>query len=106
MKDLLGTVIGPFTAKIWLGILGIALIAAGTFVVIAKNRDNKLVETGRKAGASEAVTKGHESTLGQLKDANDAEQGIRAGGERNADRYNQCLQDSDRPGSCARYKPL
>lgn len=106
MKDLFASIRGSLSGKLLPWIIGLALVAAGTFVVISKNRDNKLVETGRQSGASEAITKGHESTLGQLKDANNAEQDIRASGERSDARYLGCLQDSDRPGSCDRYKPL
>lgn len=67
---------------------------------------DRAIEQAHDAGATEALLGGHETTLEQLKEANDAEQDLDAGGERSADRYAGCLQDSDRPAACERYRPL
>lgn len=106
MKDLLGTVIGPFTAKIWLGILGLALVGAGMFVVISKNRDNKLVETAKDSGAAEAVVAGQANIIDQVEKANEAEQEVRTGGD--ADRHARCLRNStpDTRANCERFRPV
>lgn len=106
MKELLGTVIGPFTAKIWLGILGIALIIGATFVVMSKNRDAKLVETGREAGTAGAVATGQAAILKQVERANNAEQEITRGGD--AARYDRCLRNAtpDTSANCERFRPV
>jgi hypothetical protein len=106
MKDLLGTVIGPFTAKIWLGLLGLALIIGGTVVVISKNRDEKLVDTGREAGAATAVVAGQADVLNQVERANDAEQEIAAAAESAA--FDRCVRNSTprSRASCDRFRPV
>jgi hypothetical protein len=106
MANLLNTALGPLKVKAWLGIAALLGLLAFVVIRVADNADKRKIETAKEAGASSAVIAGHETTLGQLKDANDAETDLRAGGERSADRYNQCLQDSDRPGACERYKPV
>lgn len=106
MKDLLGTVIGPFTAKLWLGLLGLVLIAAGTFVVIVKNRDARLVETAKDSGAAEAVVIGQRDILGQVERANNAEQEVHRGGD--AARFDRCVRNStpDTRANCDRFRPV
>lgn len=100
------TVIGPLKAKVWLGILSVVLIIAGTIVVVAKNRDEKLVETGREAGASDATAKGHETTLDQARRANDAGNQVRD--NRGDALYRGCLLDAtaESRANCERFKPL
>lgn len=106
MKDLLNTAIGPFTAKIWMGLLGIVLIAAGTAVVIAKNRDAKLVDTGREAGSAGAVAEGRKIILDQVGKANEAEDQVRRGGD--AERYQRCLRYAtpDTRANCDALRPM
>lgn len=106
MKDLLNTVIGPFTAKIWFGLLSLALIVAGTAVVIAKNRDTKLVDTGREAGTAGAVAEGQKSILDQVGKANEAEDQVRRSG--GAERYERCLRyaTADTRANCDALRPV
>lgn len=106
MSELLNTAIGPFTAKIWLGILSLALIAAGTVVVISKNRDEKLVDAGREAGASDAVRQGQDITLDQNRKANDAGNKVRD--NRDGALYAQCMRnatDATR-ANCEQFRPV
>lgn len=106
MKDLLASVTGVVTSKLFLWALGLALIVGGTLVVISRNRDAKLVDTGREAGAAGAVVAGQQSTLGQVGAANEAENDVRAG--RSSAAFDQCVRDSA-PGyesGCARYRPV
>ena len=92
----------------WVWIAGIAVVvliavvATKAFIVSAFDKTEEL---GREAGATGAVLQGQNQTLEQLKDANDAEENLRAGGERNADRYAACLQDNRNTRSCERYNP-
>lgn len=106
MKELLGTVIGPFTAKIWMALLGLALIVGGTLVVISKNRDAKLVDTGREAGGNAAVVEGQRDILSQVERANNAEQEITRGGDAAA--YDRCLRyaTADSRAGCERFRPV
>jgi hypothetical protein len=97
-----------FTPRAWL-ILGaaLALIIAGIVAFkVLDNAGKRTVAVARDAGATAAVATGQAQTLDQLKDANDAEQDLRASGERSATRYAQCLRDSRRPASCERYRPF
>lgn len=80
---------------------------AGLFVIyfIATSWMGTVVDTARSAGTTEAVIAGQNQTLEQLGDANDAEEELRAGGERSAVRYNDCLRDSRDKPRCERYNP-
>ncbi len=106
MSALLDTVIGPLKAKVWLGILSVVLIIAGTIVVIAKNRDEKLVETGREAGTAGAVAEGQKSILDQVGKANEAEDKVRRGGD--AEHYERCLRyaTADTRANCDALRPV
>lgn len=103
----IGKFFASITPKGWLviGVAAALVAAVAAVVIISDNRDKRLVETAEGAGAADAVITGQNRTLDQLGDANDAEANLRAGGERNADRFNQCLQDSRRPEACERYRP-
>ena len=106
ISAILSTALKPLWAKALAAVVLIAPIIVGGWIVINKNRDTKLVDTGREVGRTEAIGKGYESTLKQLEKANAAERNLEAGGERSAHRHAQCLQDSDRPSACDRYRPL
>lgn len=106
MTALLDTVIGPLKAKVWLAIVSLALVIAGTAVVISKNRDAKLVDTGREAGSAGAVARGHETTLDQARRANDAGNQVRD--NRGDALYRSCLLDATAESRvrCERFRPL
>ena len=108
LGDLIPRVLGKTFAglevKIW---LAIAVFLAGVAFVVIQVADNAVedtLDTAKDAGAAEAVIEEKNQTLDQLGDANDAEQDLR--GERNADRYSQCLSDSRDKSRCERYRPL
>lgn len=90
----------------WLPLLVIAGLLVWAGIAAFGSWQDRTIEQARAAGATGAVLGGHEVTLDQLEDANDAEQDLDAGGERSADRYAGCLRDSDRPAACERYRPL
>lgn len=94
--------------RTWLAIGGIGLIAAAAigFVVMVDHAGDRTVKIAAEAGGAVAVAAGQQQTLEQLKDANNAQQDLRSAGERSADRYDQCLLDSERPAACQRYKPV
>ena len=98
---------GSLAPRGWLIIGGaVALIIAGVVAFkVLDNNGKRTVAVAREAGAVGAVATGQAQTLDQLKDANDAEQDLRAHGERSAARYAQCLQDSRRREACERYNP-
>lgn len=108
MKRVVGWFTG-LTPQGWL-LLGLvaALIIAGivAFNVLGNAQERTVaVAVARDAGTVSAIASGQAQTLDQLKDANDAERAIEAGGERNAARYAECLQNSRRPAACERYNP-
>lgn len=92
------------TPKGWLAIGAVvALIGAVSAVVlIADNRDKRMIETAQESGAVKAESEGKSTTLKQNKDANDAEDKIRRGGDAAVD---SCLRDN-RAGSvgCERFR--
>lgn len=106
MKDLLSGAIAGVSNKIWLAIISLALVIAGTVVVISKNRDTKLVDTGREAGSAGAVARGHETTLDQARRANDAGNQVRD--NRGDALYRSCLLDATAESRvrCERFRPL
>ena len=108
MKAEIGRFIGSIAPKGWIALGVVALLIAGVTaaVLISDNRDERLVETAKGSGAAEAVITGQTATLDQLGDANNAEQDLRAGGERSAARYAECLRNSRRPAACERYRPI
>lgn len=101
--------LGGFRNYVWIIGIGLLLAAIAAAVMIAGNFVEDAFESteqlGREAGEQGAVIAGQETTLDQLGDANDAEQDLRAGGDRSAERYYGCLQDSRRPEACERYRP-
>lgn len=92
------------TSKVFLWIIGLALVVGGTIVVISKNRDEKLVATGKEAGSSTAVAAGQAVTLDQTEKANAAGNEVR--NDRGNARYDECVRDSTPAtrGNCARYR--
>lgn len=106
MKDLLQTITGAVTSKVFLWALGLALILGGTLVVISKNRDAKLVDTGREAGSAATVATGQAAILEQVERANDAEEEVARGGD--AARYDRCLRNAtaDTRANCERFRPV
>lgn len=103
MKALLESVLG---SKLLPWAIGLALVVAGTLIVIAKNRDNKLVQTGRDAGAASAVVEGQRDILKQVERANNAEQEVHRSGD--AARFDRCVRNAtpDTRANCERFRPL
>ena len=102
LHELLNTALGPFKVKIWLAIVaGLAMIAFAA-IKIADNRDKRMIETAQESGAVKAQSEGKSTTLKQNKDANDAEDEVRRGGDAAVD---SCLRDN-RGGSvgCERFR--
>lgn len=88
-----------------LGLIAIALIlAAGAFMWL-QSRERADDAANRQIGATEAVVAGQTQTLEQLESANVAEQELRAGGDRSAERYRLCMQSARTPTNCLRYHP-
>ncbi len=94
------------TSKLFLWALGLSLIVGGTLVVINKNRDTKLVTTGKEAGAATAVVAGQEAILNQVEAANNAEQEITRGGDAAA--FDRCVRyaTADSRAGCDRFRPV
>ena len=106
MPEILNTVIGPFTAKIWLAILTALALAAWAVVEIADNSDKRKIDVAKEAGAADAVIGGQRDILTQIERANNAEQEV--GRSDAVTRYERCLRiatDATRP-SCERFRPL
>ena len=108
MKAEITRFIGSIAPKGWLtiGLVTLLIAAVTAAVLMSDNRDERLIETARDSGAAEAVITGQTTTLDQLGDANNAEQDLRAGGERSAARHAECLRNSRRPAACERYRPI
>ncbi|GEM_PF-3411168 len=81
IHELLNSALGPFKVKIWLAILAALGMLAWVAIEIADNRDKRLIETAQENGATKAESAGKSTTLKQNKDANDAEDEIRRGGD-------------------------
>ena len=71
----------PLWAKLLAAAIPLALIAAGAWIVIERERDERLVDSGREAGAAMVVIEGQKQTLDMNRKANDAETEIRRGGD-------------------------
>ena len=80
LHELLNKALGPLKVKVWLAILAAITAMAGAFIVIADNRDKRMIETAKESGAVQAESEGKSTTLKQNKDANDAEDQVRRGG--------------------------
>lgn len=104
--NLLGASFAGLKVKVWLALAGVLAVVAFVVIRVADNAVEDTLDTAKEAGASGVVIAGQEQTLDQLGDANDAEKDLRAGGERSAARYDQCLQDSRRRAACERYRPV
>lgn len=106
MKRIVGWFTG-LTPKGW-AMLGLAAALAVAGIVafnVLDNAQERTVAVAREAGTVSAIATGQAQTLDQLKDANDAERAIAVGGERNAARFAECLQNSRRLAACERYNP-
>ena len=101
-----GALFGGIRNYIWIGALLLIASAITTVVLIADNRDKRLVETGREAGASSAVIEGQRDVLGQVERANNATAEIRSSD--NAARHERCLRNSTPAtrANCKRFAPL
>lgn len=89
----------------WVPLVIIPVLLAGLIYWIATSWFDSALDTATNAGATAAVVAGQNQTLDQLKDANDAEDTLRADGERSARRYADCLLDSREKQACERYNP-
>lgn len=107
MRLLLAFGIGDKLAKrfAWLPPLIFAGLAIWAVMSIASNWFEQALDTARESGQAEAVAAGHEQTLDQLGDANNAEADLRTSGERSAARYSECLLDSRDKQACERFNP-
>lgn len=110
IKTFLGAAgLGGIRNYIW---LIAAVLVALVFVAVVTIADNAVEDSldragkqGEAIGAQGATIAGQNQTLDQLGDANNAEQDLRRGGERNAVAYDECLRNNRRPGACERYNP-
>lgn len=82
---------------------GLALWAG---VAAFNSWQDRAIEQARDAGATDAIAAGHETTLDQVKDANNAETELETGGDRSSARHAECLRNSRRPEGCERFRPL
>ncbi|TCD04287.1 hypothetical protein EYB45_08555 [Erythrobacteraceae bacterium CFH 75059] len=80
--------------------------AAATLVTITDNRDRRLADTARDAGAAATTVEQQRSVLEQIERAHHAEMEIDRGGD--AGRYERCLRDAthDTRAHCDRFKPV
>lgn len=107
MKILGGLGFGDQIAKrfAWVPLALIGALAMWLIYLVATAWFDAALDEARDAGATSAIVAGQGQTLDQLGDANEAEQDLRAGGERSAARYQQCLLDSRNKPGCERYNP-
>ena len=89
----------------WVPLVIAALLVLAFIYWIATSWFDTAIDTAKDAGTTEAVVAGQNQTLDQLGDANVAEQNLRTGGERSAERYAGCLLDSRNKDRCERYNP-
>ena len=82
----------PLWAKLLAAAIPLALIAAGAWIVINRERDERLVDSGREAGAATVVIEGQKQTLDQSRKANEARNDIR--NDRDNARYDECLRSA------------
>ena len=104
----IGKFFASLTPKGWIIIAFLTLVIASVtaVVLIADNRDKRMIRTAEGSGATGAIVDGQNQTLDQLGEANDAEQEIRNAGERSAARYDDCLRNNRREGACERFRPI
>lgn len=101
----IATALGLSQKVVKLGLLALAVLAALGAVLWLRSAEQADDTANRQIGATEAVVAGQTQTLEQLESANAAEQNLRAGGERNADRYVVCLRTARTIANCERYNP-
>lgn len=102
IHELLNTALGPFKVKIWLAILAAISAIAGAFIIIADNRDKRMIETAQESGAVKAESAGKSVTLDQNRSANNAEDKVRRGGAAAVD---GCVSDARGDSSgCERFR--
>lgn len=89
----------------WVPPLIVAALLLWLAFSIATSWFEEAIDTAKEAGAAEAVSAGHEQTLDQLEDANNAEEDLRRADERDARRYADCLLDSRDKAACERFNP-
>lgn len=106
LEGLLSGALKPLWAKALAALIPLAMIAAGAWIITEKNRDKKLVETGKEAGAAGAVVDQQNETLTQIERANDAEDQVRRSDD--AGRYERCLRlaTAETRANCERFKPV
>lgn len=101
-----GALIGGVRNWVWLAIATIIGAIVCTVIQIADNRDERMIETAKEGGASEAVVEGQRDILTQVERANNAEQEIHRSGD--AARYDRCLRNAtaDTRANCERFRPM
>lgn len=100
----IGKFFASLTPKGWIIIAFVTLVIASitAVVLIADNRDKRMVETAQESGAIQARSEGKSTTLQQNKDANHAEDEIRRGGDAAVD---GCMRDARGSGAgCERFR--
>lgn len=85
--------------------IAIALALAAGAVLWATSRERADDTANQNIGAQGAVVAGQTQTLQQTKDAKDAEQELRAGGDRSELAYAECLRNARTKARCERYNP-
>ena len=102
MAWIAGAGIGGIRRYVWIVVIA-AIVAVA--VIVADKMLNRIEDTSRENGAQGAVLEGQEVTLGQVKEANDAEMEMDA--DRSDAKYQQCLQSSAEgfESHCERYRP-
>lgn len=91
---------------IWIAIVAAAIAAIWAAAAIADRRHENALETAAAAGAAGAVRAGHEQTLDQLEDANNAEQDLRELGPRSQLAHDECLRNNRNRAACDDLRPL
>jgi len=103
MIPVLTPMLAKHSVKIGLAVAAVVLLVlAALWMSSAEKADDR---NNQEVGASQAVIAGQQQTLEQLKDANDAEEDLRTGGERNLVRYNECLRNARTKSRCEQYDP-
>ena len=95
------------TPKGWLIIGAVTLLvsAVTAVVLIADNRDKRMIETAEQGGATKAVVEGQDRILQQVERANDAESEVDRSDD--AARYERCLRNATPAtrANCQRFVP-
>lgn len=91
---------------IWIALVGAVVAGLWLFVAIADRRHENALETAAAGGAGRAIAAGHEQTLDQLEDANNAEQDLRSAGSRSQPGFRECLRNNRNRAACEDLRPL